>query len=162
MKRPLTPLELGTSILIVLDECPACLDMLQTIVAYSGDMPQKDITLLYCCSAFASDLTNDWTAEERQFQLEEHYLYQATDILHAAGVPASHIHIARAIGEKCLAAAVAMELKRKSYTGLFIRNHYHLVAHELQHRGLMDEFGRIANIVVWAMPADVPMAVKTS
>ena len=162
MKRPLTPLELGTNILIVLDECPACLDMLQTIVAYSGDMPQKDITLLYCCSAFASDLTNDWTAEERQSQLEEQYLYQATDILHAAGVPTSHIHIARAIGEKCLAGAIAMELKRKSYTGLIIRHHYHPVAHQLQHRGLMDEFGRIADIDVWAMPTDVLLPAKTS
>jgi hypothetical protein len=162
MKRPLTPLGLGTNILIVLDECPACLDMLQTMVACLGSMPQKDVSLLYCCSAFSSDLTSDWTTEERQFQFEQHYLYQATDILHTAGVSASHIHIARAIGQKCLAAAVAMELKRKPYTGLIVRNHYHQVARRLQHSGLMDEFGRIANIVVWAMPVDAVLTAKTS
>lgn len=152
MNYPLTPIELGTNILIVLDDYPACLDMLATVVSQLPDMPKRSITLLHCCSMFHYDLEEDLAAVEREFQLEQHYLYQVNDILHSVGVPANHLTTATAMGEDSIIPAILAELKRKAYTGLVVRSR---IARHLRRRGILKEDGHMSNIVVWVVPTDI-------
>jgi hypothetical protein len=166
MKHVFVPPELGQKILLVLDECPACLDMLDTIIGGLSDLPQREFTLLYCCTIIHPEYgdTHDKTgevlaileAEEHEFQVAEQFLYQAADMLHAAGVPVNRIHIVKALGEECLVGAIATELKRGHYASLVIRHYYRHIVQGLQWRGVMDTFGRIADTVIWVMPADTP------
>ena len=169
MKPSFVPQELGQNILIVLDECPACLDMVYVLVGGLSALAQRHYTLVYCCALFQNEdkttphaaetvqeAFGSLEAEEREFRLAQQYLYQATDILHTAGVPHTHIRIARAIGSDSLVGAIAAELGRGCYTGLVVRQFHRDMVHGLQCSGIMDMFGRIPNTVIWVIPADTP------
>jgi hypothetical protein len=160
--KQLVPPELGQNILIVLDECPACLDMVYVIVGGLPALAQRKYTLMYCCALFQiedemmarvpdamHEAFGTLEAEEHEFQLAQQYLYQATDILHAAGVPHTHIRIARAIGADSLVGAIATELGQGGYTGIVVRQHHHDMVNGLQIRGIMDTYGQIPGIVMW-------------
>jgi hypothetical protein len=168
MKQPVLP-ELGQNILIVLDECPACLDMVYMIVGGLSDLAQRSYTFIYCCELFQSEdemttrvsemmqkAFGTLEAEEREFQLAQQYLYQTMDILHAADVPDTHIRIARAIGADSLVGAIATEFGQGGYTGIVVRQHHRDMVSGLQCRGIMDTFGRIPGTVIWVIPADTP------
>jgi hypothetical protein len=162
MEVPTTS-KLGQNILIVIDNCPACLAMLRQIVSRLPQVAHRFFTLLDCCPPFywehgagpaeevRHEIIAEWQAEDAAFRLTRQYLEEAQCILQAAGVPASHIQLRTAIAEGRLIDAITEALRHGTYSGVIINGQHADVVRRLRGQGLTDRFRQIPKVTVWAI-----------
>ncbi|MCC7450561.1 MAG: hypothetical protein IT324_24310 [Anaerolineae bacterium] len=162
MKHVLAPPELGQHILLVMDNCPACLEMLRIVIAHIPAVTQKAFMLLHCCPTIywehgggpspevqhAIEAAED--EEAKEFTLTEQYFEQASAILQHSGVPKSQIHSRVALEDDLLDAVLA-ELRQRQYSGVIIGSQHHDIANRLHSLSLTEWFKGVPALAVWEL-----------
>jgi hypothetical protein len=158
--------ELGENILVVMDNCPTCLEILRVVASSLPRVNYRYFTLLHCCPTIywehggGTDLVTQheidavWQAEEDEYNLTQQYFADARRILQDAGVLVSHIRSTTASGEDSLANATMAELRRGHYSGVIVSSDHHDIINRLHARGLTDMFRRIPKVAVWAIDTE--------
>src|SRR6478672_11933682 len=97
--------ELGQNILMIMDNCPDCLDILRNVVTRIPGIATKSFTMLHCCPTIywehggsenpEAQITASAVLEAESTELKTTQLYfdLASSILKSAGVPASQIRV---------------------------------------------------------------------
>lgn len=169
MKELPAPPKLGESILIVMDNCPACLDMLKLVISRLPRLNERFFTLLHCCPYLywehggADDPDNQRyletveQAEAEEFRQTQQYFEQASAVLQAAGVPKSHIRTQATTEASSPLEAVMAELRQHEHTGVIISSRHADVINRLRGQGVTDMFRRRMNVAVWALETETPV-----
>jgi hypothetical protein len=115
--------------LVVMDNCPACLEILRVVASSLPKVNHRYFTLLHCCPTIywehgggtdpetQHEIDAVWQAEEDEYNLTEQYLDESRRILQEAGVADSHIRTITAVEADSLVAATTLELRRGTYSG---------------------------------------------
>ena len=151
---------LGQSVLVVMDGHPGYLNALRAATSLIPAISLKFFTLLCCCPArywehggadsptVRQEIAAMWAAAENDRNRASHCLEQARGLLHAAGVPDSHI-LAKTITEKhSLIAATLAELGRSRYSGVIISRYHHDIVNRLRRTGITDVFRQLPKVAV--------------
>jgi hypothetical protein len=161
MKGMLLRPELGDNLLVVMDNCPACLEMLGAVASNLPRLNHRYFTLLHCCPAIywehgggtdpetRHEIDAVWESEEDEYSLTRQYFDQACHILQQAGVPPSHILTTAAVDNNSVIDATMAELRRGKYTGVIVSSDHHDIINRLHARGLTDIFRRIPKVAAW-------------
>jgi hypothetical protein len=164
--------ELGENVLMVMDNCPACLAILRMVASSLPKVDHRYFTLLHCCptiywehggdadAAAMREMDAVWQAEEDEFNVTEQYFARARRILEDVGVPAAHIRAVAAVKEDSLAAATIAEVRRGHYSGVIISRDHADIVNRLLGRGLTDIFRRIPKVAVWAIDSETFAALE--
>jgi hypothetical protein len=132
---------LGNHILIVMDNCAACLDMIQTVVRSLPDIAERQFTLIHYVPPIYWEHEGDdcheeskrvWEADQRQFIATADYLKQAQTLLVDGGVPASHVNTVVETDTNDTQDAVLNELRRTTYDGVVLSIRHHGLANLLR------------------------------
>lgn len=174
MTTPIVPPKLGNKILILTDNCPACLDLLQTILPSMTNLAQTRFTLLHCCPPtywehgggqqpeVAQEMQVVWETTEQEFRTTEWYFKQATQILLKAGVQEHHIDAVKDPDHDSLLDAAMAELNKHSYTGVILNARHTDLISRLEHRGITDVFRKIPDVAVWAIDEEILSHIHTT
>jgi hypothetical protein len=166
MREILVPPELGENLLVVMDNCPECLDILRTVVTSLPNAQRRYFTLLHCCPPIYwehgggsdDDTQRNIKAvsktEAQEFRQTRQYFDKASDILQEAGVPDSHIHTTTAAEQESLIDATMAELRRGKYSGVIVSRQHSEIISRLRGGGLTDVFRRIPKVTVWAVDTE--------
>lgn len=166
MKRVLVTPNMGDDILVVMDNCPTCIDMLRRVCSRLNQLDRKYFTLLHCCPAIywehggnadanmQQQIDAVWQAEEAEFNQTQYFFEQAKQVLQEAGVPASHIYTTTASNKRGLLDATMSELKLKTYSGVIISSIHTDIINRLYGRGVTDIFRRLPKVTVWPIDTE--------
>jgi hypothetical protein len=158
--------ELGENLLVVMDNCPACLEILRMLVSNLPRVNHRYFTLLHCCPTIYWEHGGDsnpetrreidavWKAEEDEYNLTQQYFDQASRVLQEAGVHVSHIRTAAPVEVDSLADATMAELRRGQYSGVIVSSDHQDIINRLHGRGLTDLFRRVPKVAVWAIDTE--------
>ena len=158
--------ELGTNLLIVMDNGPVCLDILRMVASNLPRVNHRYFTLLHCCPTIywehggevspetRREIDAVWEAEEAEYRLTHQYFADARRMLQEAGVPEAHIRTITAVEQESLVDATVAELKRGQYSGVIVSSDHHELVNRLLGRGLTDLFRHIPKVAVWAIDTE--------
>lgn len=163
MNVPLNPPKLGKNILILTDNCSACLQLLKAILPSMPNLSQTRFTLLHSCPPAywehggshqpesEQEFEMVWDSAESEFRTTDWYFEQATKILTGAGVQGHHISTVKDPDHDDLLAATMAEISHHTYSGVILNNRHTDIISRLERRGFTDAFRKIPEITVWAI-----------
>ena len=161
------PKNLGSSLLVAIDDTPSALDTVEKMARWLPDPAHTDVTLLHYLAPInwgyagedpisatilveASRAHN--VAEE---QITNRYFAEAQEILARARVAATHIHAKEDWAGVSVSDAILQELEQGAYTAVVIGQHHHHTLAELFGRDLTSVLHRHApNITVWTIETE--------
>jgi len=157
--------ELGQNILMVMDNCPDCLDILRNVVARIPGIASKSFTMIHCCPTIywehgggenpeaQRDAKAVIETEVTELKTTRLYFDLASSILKSAGVPESQIHVKASL-ENSLVDATMTELWQGCYSDVMVGSQYTDIINRLERRGLTDRFRLIPPVRVWTFDTE--------
>ncbi|MBL8133826.1 MAG: hypothetical protein JNL42_18335 [Anaerolineae bacterium] len=156
------PIQLGQTILIIVDSAPDFFDALTAMTPRLPDITHRYFTLFCCCPTpywehggadtpeSQDDLKAAWDEEETELSRAERCAERAAAILREAGVPESHIRTIHTTADHPVGAAME-EIKRGGYSGVVVSQTQHDLVNRLLGRGLTDLFRHTPQVEVWVL-----------
>ncbi|MCB9419913.1 MAG: transketolase [Ardenticatenaceae bacterium] len=142
------PTNLGSNLLVAMDDSPLSLDTIRDMVAALPDPAHTDVTLMHYLSPVyweygggdpvAASIMEDtaWQLERKEEQLTEKYFAKAKAILAEAGIGTTHVRTVEDWEAADVADAILQEVKQGVFTAVVIGQHHHHTLAELLGRDL--------------------------
>lgn len=156
---------LGARILVVMDNCDSCLEMLQMLTEALPNMAERRFTLLHCIPTVYWEHGGDSGEEgaklirkmgEEAFRTTEAYFDQARSILIESGVPAGSIQTVTDCQSSDVTQATLTQLRLLPYSGVIVSHQHHHLVNQLTGRSLLRWLRRgIPNVTVWVVDEEM-------